>query len=345
VNIFPKDFVSDLLEFMTIESISGNEELAAKWLHNYLVKQGFQAEMIHVTDNRYNVVYNLNSKVIFCSHTDTVPPHIPPAFIEVDGLIKGRGACDAKGVIISQILTAKILISENILKPEDIGFAYVIGEEADHIGAIELEKAEFKANLVLIGEPTENVPCTKGFGLLKLKFFTEGISGHSAFPNSGRSAIHELIKLLSNLDETTGESLELNMGRSMFNIGIISGGEAGNVHASSAEAVVLYRLTEPSHVVISRLERLLSLQAPNTSFEIITRFEPILLTQIADIPVSIARFNSDAVYFLNKADDVVIIGPGDIKVAHGVDEHIIVQDIIEGIKTQLKLVKKLILKK
>ena len=36
-------------------------------------------------------------RVVFCTHMDTVPPYLPPRFLE--DRVLGRGSCDAKGQI------------------------------------------------------------------------------------------------------------------------------------------------------------------------------------------------------------------------------------------------------
>ncbi len=325
----------DIMAFMEIESISGNENEVAAWLVSYLASFGYDAEHQSV-EGRSNVICNLKSaKLLFCSHIDTVPPFIAPTL--KDGVIHGRGACDAKGVIITQIATAVRLTQQGLLSPSDIGFAYVVGEETDHIGAKYLEQLDFSVQMAIVGEPTRNLLCTRGMGLLKLEFTTAGIAGHSAFPESGRSAVHELVSVLDQLEITVGSNPEFDMGTSLYNIGVLTGGTAANVHAPSATATVLYRLAEASSAVISRVDTLLE-DVPHTSYSIISLFEPIVLASCDGLETDIARFNSDARYLLSKAESTFLIGPGDIRVAHSEQEHITLESISDGIERMITLI-------
>lgn len=71
-------------------------------------------------------------KLLFNSHLDTVPPYIPPSRSE--GVIKGRGSCDAKGQIAAMVFAAEQLIKERPQIADDIGLLFVVGEETDHVG-------------------------------------------------------------------------------------------------------------------------------------------------------------------------------------------------------------------
>ncbi len=326
-----------LLDFLSIESVSGNEKKAAEWIHSYLHSIGWDAELIEVEPQRYNVYSNLNSRVLFCSHFDVVPPHIPPS--EEGERITGRGSADAKGVIMSQVEAAVKMVDEGILRKEEIGFAYVCGEEVDHLGAKYLEKEEFHASIAIVGEPTENMLCKFGFGLLKVRFIATGKVGHSAFPDSGHSAIHDLIELLGGLGEICGE--KEGVGKTTYNIGMISGGIAANVYAPRAEATVLFRLAESSNGMEEKIQDLIE-RWKSVTFEVLSKFDPIEFTVVDGIEKTVARFNSDAKYLKEKVDNLLLFGPGDIKVAHSEDEFISKQSFLDGIDTYVSAVKSLI---
>src|SRR2546427_4044671 len=50
--------------------------------------------------------------ILLSTHLDTVPPHVPARV--VDGVLYGRGACDAKGIMAAQIVAAERLRSEGV---------------------------------------------------------------------------------------------------------------------------------------------------------------------------------------------------------------------------------------
>src|SRR6476660_1598202 len=120
-------------KLMSIPSVSGDEGAVGRWLREHLTSLGWTVELQHVEGEQRNVIAYLNDtpRVWFSTHIDTVPPFIPPS--EDDEKIYGRGACDAKGIIASQITAAEELRRQGI---EDIGLLYTVEEERSSTGAI-----------------------------------------------------------------------------------------------------------------------------------------------------------------------------------------------------------------
>ena len=141
-------------ELMEIESISWNEGAAGRWLRDYLVDAGFEAEAQTVTGDRINVYARIGSpKVTFSSHIDTVPPFI--GFSEDEKNIYGRGACDAKGIAAAQIIAAERLRGAGESR---IGLLFVVDEETGGGGAKTMNghRAAQECRYLVNGEPTEN---------------------------------------------------------------------------------------------------------------------------------------------------------------------------------------------
>ncbi len=94
---------------MNIPSVSGDEEAVGFFLRDYLEKLGWKVELQKVSKNQNNVIARLNEtpRVFLSTHLDTVPPFIEAS--EDGEKIYGRGACDAKGIIASQIFAAENL--------------------------------------------------------------------------------------------------------------------------------------------------------------------------------------------------------------------------------------------
>ena len=117
---------------MNIPSVSGDEQAVGFYLRDYLESLGWTVELQAVSENQNNVIAYLNDtpRVFLSTHIDTVPPFIPPT--EDAEKIYGRGACDAKGIIASQIMAAEELRKAGI---EDIGLLYTVEEERSSTGA------------------------------------------------------------------------------------------------------------------------------------------------------------------------------------------------------------------
>src|SRR4029453_2388118 len=167
--------------------VSGEEEAVGHWLHDYLKSLGWTVELQRVSENQNNVIAYLNDTppVVFSTHLDPVPPFIAPT--EDDEKIYGRGACDAKGIIASQITAAEQLRRDGI---EDIGLLYTIEEERASTGAKLADKHPLaaKCEYLINGEPTDNDLAVGSKGTFRLNIKTSGKAAHSADPEQGDSA-------------------------------------------------------------------------------------------------------------------------------------------------------------
>ncbi|HXZ39753.1 MAG TPA: M20/M25/M40 family metallo-hydrolase, partial [Terriglobales bacterium] len=127
------DLVSFTRQLVDIESITGNEGRVGDFLHRELSRLGYRANKMPVEGERCNVfaVSPEQSKptIVFSTHMDTVPPFIPSS--DDATRIYGRGSCDAKGIIASQIAAAERLREEGIY----VGLLFLVGEEKDSLGA------------------------------------------------------------------------------------------------------------------------------------------------------------------------------------------------------------------
>src|SRR5262249_11034982 len=131
----------------------------------------------------------------FSTHMDTVPPFIPSS--EDDDRIYGRAACDAKGIIATQIAAAERLKKEGIY----VGLLFLVGEERDSAGAKVANEEANGSKFLINGEPTENRVAIASKGSLRATIATTGRMAHSAYPELGDSAIHKLIEALRRLRE------------------------------------------------------------------------------------------------------------------------------------------------
>src|SRR5438034_10351793 len=98
-----------------IESVTGNESGCAEFLRDYLAERKLEVELVPVPDagssGRANVFAVCGApEVVLSTHLDTVPPFFPAR--EDSDFIYGRGACDAKGIIASQVAAAERLLGE-----------------------------------------------------------------------------------------------------------------------------------------------------------------------------------------------------------------------------------------
>ena len=124
------------------------------------------------------------------------------------------------------------------------------------------------------------------------------------------------------------------LGPTTTNIGIIEGGVAANVFAPSARAEVLMRAVsavEPTIAAIAARCAECGVTADFTASN-----DPVFYDPPEDVESYVVSFNTDATY-LTELAPVWLVGPGDIEVAHGVDEHITIASLDQGIDLYEKL--------
>src|SRR3712207_4980065 len=169
-----------------IPSPSGEEQEVGRFLASHLEGLGYRVELQEVLDGRANLLATTRARprVVLSTHMDTVPPFIPST--EDFSEIRGRGACDAKGIIAAQIFAAERLRAEGF---EEVGLLFTVDEELGSLGARAANDhamgrgCEFLIN----GEPTGNKLAVGSKGSLRVRLACEGRAAHSAYPEHGDS--------------------------------------------------------------------------------------------------------------------------------------------------------------
>lgn len=321
---------------MNIPSTSGEEENVSIFLGKYLLNLGWKVELQPVSENQSNVIAYLNEtpRVFLSTHLDTVPPFIPPT--EDNEKIYGRGSCDAKGIIASQIIAAEELRKQGI---NDIGLLYTVEEETSSSGAKAANNHPLaqKCQYLINGEPTDNDLAIGSKGTFRLKIIAEGKAAHSAYPEMGESAIEKLIDILQDIRNTEFPNDNF-FGETTINIGTIEGGLALNVIPPRAEAGIAIRLTTPRAPVEAMLEKIVGNRG---KIEVLSCSEPIKMLAVDGFKQKPVRFTTDIPYLTNWGTPL-LLGAGSILVAHTKDEFVLKKDLEEAVGLYVELVKKLL---
>jgi acetylornithine deacetylase len=323
-------------ELINIPSVSGEEEAVGFFLRDYLESLGWTVELQKVSDDQNNVIAYLNDRprVFLSTHMDTVPPFIEAS--EDEEKIYGRGACDAKGIIASQIFAAENLRRENI---NDIGLLFTVDEEQGSTGAraANQHRLAAKCEYLINGEPTDNDLATGSKGSLRFYIKTEGIAAHSAYPEQGESAIEKLIDILRDVLDAEFPSDEF-FGETTNNIGLISGGLKTNVIAPSAEAGLHIRLATDERPVLDILERIIDGRG---RLEVMSVARPVKMLAVEGFRQKVVRFTTDIPHLSNWGQPL-LLGAGSILVAHTADEFVLKKDLEEAVGLYTDLVKRLL---
>src|SRR5437773_4668344 len=206
-----------------IESITGCEKAAGEFLFATLSKLAVSTagcvERMEVVPDRFNVLATWGTPVVTLStHMDTVPPFFPSS--EDDEFIRGRGACDTKGIIAAMICAAEQLLAAGA---RNFGLLFVVGEEKDSLGALRAAKDPRGSKFIINGEPTENRLALGSKGALRYEIVASGRMAHSAYPHLGESAIEKLLDALAHVRRIPMPQ-DATLGASSMNIGTIRGG-------------------------------------------------------------------------------------------------------------------------
>jgi acetylornithine deacetylase len=276
----------------------------------------------------------------FVCHTDTVPFDAaawPEAttLVERDGMLHGCGACDVKGSLAAILAAISGTAAAGI--QQNVALILTADEEAGCIGATKLLAAEaLRAKRVLVCEPTSLRPAVagKGYGLAEVR--VTGAEAHSAFPQQGRSAIYAAAAMIAGIEGaqpgSRGNTL-FDPPHTTFNVGTIHGGSAKNILAGECRFLVEWRPLpeeDPSSAIawLNQLAAAAAQSHPGCGFTIEVRrtdagfacdagspFVRALSEGAGTRPAGIS-FGSEATRFARIADEVVVMGPGNMHTAH-----------------------------
>ncbi len=321
---------------INIPSVSGDEQAVGFYLRDYLESLGWTVELQVVSKNQKNVIARLNKtpRVFFSTHIDTVPPFIEAS--EDAEKIYGRGACDAKGIVASQIFAAEALRKEKI---EDIGLLFTVDEEQGSSGAraANLHPIAAKCEYLINGEPTDNDLAIGSKGSLRFYIKTVGRAAHSAYPEMGESAIDKLLDILSDVRRAEFPADEF-FGETTNNIGLIGGGLKTNVIAPNAEAGLHIRLTTEEKPILEILEKTIDGRG---EIEIMSIAKPVKMLAVEGFRQKVVRFTTDIPHLSNWGTPL-LLGAGSILVAHTKDEFVLKKDLESAVGLYVSLVKKLL---
>ncbi len=300
-----------------IDSTTGREGDAGRWLSAFLRDQGFSVVEQPVAADRFNVFASIEPpSVVLSTHFDCVPPFVPSR-LESDRLY-GRGACDAKGILAAQVAAVDALKRQGETR---VGLLFLVGEERGSDGARAANAHANGSRFLVDGEPTDNRLGLATRGVLRLRLRASGRAAHSAFPDLGESAIDKLVDALVELRSIDLPSDPV-LGRTHYTVGLIGGGVAPNVVPPSAEAEVTFRTVADGAGVrraIQAIERRVDvehlLEVPPARLATVPGFETAVFPYTTDIP------------FLNGWGRPLLFGPGSIHVAHTADEFVPIAEL------------------
>ncbi len=327
------DVVDLTRQLIRIPSVTGAEAEVVTAVAELLADLGWSVQRQPVQGDRANLYATRGQPVVVLStHLDTVPPFLP--VYEADGVLHGRGSCDAKGLAAAMIAAAEALAAEG---EDRVGLLFVVGEENGSDGALAAAALEPKGRILINGEPTGNRLATAQKGALRVTVEARGVAAHSGYPELGRSAIDLLLDALERIRAIDWPA-DPQLGPSTLNIGRIVGGEAPNVIAPSARAELMVRLVGPAAPIRAAIvaaagpevEVGFPLEVPALRSPSLPGWDEITVAFASDLPLLAAWGTGYQ------------LGPGTIHVAHTDHEQIPIAELRDGVTRYVALTRALL---
>lgn len=313
----------ELERIMRIDSTSGKEVDLARFIVENIKVPGANLQIQEVGDGSMNLFYTWGKpEITFCTHLDTVPPYTAP-LVDRDR-VYGRGACDAKGQIVTALNVCRELFT---IGESDFGLLLLAGEETGSAGARIANRMIRGCKYVIIGEPTENKLIKAGKGIQLYDIQIRGLSCHSGYPQLGDDAIERMRIFLNSLaiiDFPTDPVL----GLTTYNIGFLNSSNVYNVLPDLVTFKLYFRTTPASGHLITAI--LKDIADENTTVTKIREDRPFDYYYVDGFDSDIVAFGCDGPCLTNLGK-CLLYGPGSIKVAHTDDEFINVSEIERAI--------------
>jgi len=331
------DLLERTTEMVAIPSVSLDEAALADY-----VERSLPADRLQVIRVGGNVIARSNlgrgQRVVLAGHLDTVPPN-GNAEPRVDGdVLWGVGAADMKAG-----LAVMIELAQRVPEPVvDVTWMFYVAEEIEpeHNGLRHLVAHHpelFRADLAIVGEPTDGAVEAGCQGSLRVEVRLRGQRAHTSRPWMGRNAIHRAGRLLTTLDgyEPRRPVLDGCEFREAVQVVRIDGGVAGNVVPDEVTVTVNVRYA-PDRTADDAVAALRTLIAdvlePEDDLELVSDANGAppatkhpLLRAMRDRHALDVRAKlgwTDVARFAALGVPAVNFGPGDPTLAHNADERV-----------------------
>ncbi len=189
---------------------------------------------------RLNVIAGMEGagggrSVILNTHTDVVPG--PDELFEArstNGVVRGRGSCDAKGQVVTVLLALAALRGLGVRLRGDVEAQFVIEEEVGGNGTLALVAGGRKADAAVVLEPTSLRLHPSNRGAAWFRLTVAGRSVHMGRQSEGVSALDEFIGVATILKRYEADLRRISAGTPGYpddpspvvvNIGLVRAGD------------------------------------------------------------------------------------------------------------------------
>lgn len=322
-----------------LDSTTGREKPVVDYLFAQLGTLAAQhkgrVERMSAGVDRDNLLLTFGEPVVTLStHMDTVPPYFSSS--EDSTHIRGRGACDAKGIIAAMMGAAESLLQE---ATRNFALLFVVGEERDSAGAKAAAASPRGSRFLINGEPTQNQLALGSKGALRYEITAKGKLAHSAYPELGHSAIHALLDALREIRAIALPD-DAILGPSTLNVGTIHGGRAPNVVADEAKAEIMFRLVGDAEALRGEVAK--AAAQHGVEAQEVLHCPAVHLGAVEGLPTTVVAFTTDIPTFDGAWGQPFLVGPGSIHDAHTSEERIDKKQLSDAVGIYARMVRQLL---
>lgn len=370
--------IETLSKLVSINSVSANSNAEIiSYLSSRLEAKGFRINHHVYKDDKGTEKINMvalygddsDVELALVGHTDTVPFKSDwteaLTLTEKDGKLYGRGSCDTKG-FIGAALTAVDNVDLSKLK-KTLALIFTADEEVGCIGAKKLaDEKPFKIKNAIVGEPTSLQPMRAGKGYCLAEAIFKGREGHSAYPQTGANAIFRAARLINEIEKiserlkTENVSEDFEPPFTTINVGLITGGTAKNIIAGECRFTMEWRpVPNQSADYVLNLIQQAADDLKKTDADFVYEIIPLRLDNGMSTPVDAElvkflenetgkksgtiAFGTEAPLMIELGADAVVLGPGNIRVAHQTGEFVPIDELKECARVLENAIKRLAL--
>ena len=363
------DVIKLTKELISRKSINpgGNEIEVFKYIKKILEKNKFSYKEYILEKNHPNLLINFSKTshkktVFFVGHLDTVPfgkkkwkyDPINPKLI--NSKLYGRGSTDMKGGVAS-FISAAISLKNFQFNKANLKGILVSKEETACEGSNFISKYLKYENtsVIVVPEPTDNIPLIGHKGVIWLKLIVEGKSAHGSSPEFGENSIYKSIKIIEKLKLLKFRDHHKYLGNPTLNVGMFKSGQNINSVPDLAEIFIDIRTVGPNRKYLDKIKKFIKNKC---RLEIIANQELVYNNkwqslENLEILRKISKYNNKkfkpltAKYFTDaaplqkvyKKPFTIILGPGTTSLAHQTNEYVITNELNKSKKMFKDIIK------
>lgn len=358
---FP-NFREQFTKLVSIPSVSSTDphkdmsnlpfvEQLASWLEDL----GMKVEVLDVNGhpgkvNLIAVAGQGSGGLVLSGHTDTVPydesgwNHDPFKLTETDNRLYGLGTSDMKCFFPIVMDVIRDLELGSLKKP-----LYILAtsdEESTMSGAKSLlASGRVLGEYALIGEPTGLKPVNMHKGILFETIRLTGRSGHSSDPSLGINALEGMNDVINRLIKWRGEIQDqyrndaFKIPYPTLNIGSINGGDSPNRICGECEIQIDIRFIPEMTLADLRASLRRQVLESTDGTGLAVEFDPVfpgipgfttpadsdivkMAEKLAGEPAGSVAFGTEGPFLTSAGMQTVVLGAGDIDVAHQANEYL-----------------------